>query len=95
MPSVAHLCPPAFPGVPGFEASQWYGLVAPAGVAPEIVARLNEQIAKAMSDKAMIEALDRDGAEPWIMKPAEFRAHIEQETLRWADIVKKAKIAIQ
>ena len=42
-----------------------------------------------------VEALDRDGAEPWIMKPAEFRAHIEQETLRWADIVKKAKIAIQ
>jgi tripartite-type tricarboxylate transporter receptor subunit TctC len=95
LPSAPEIPTIAEAGVPGFEASQWYGLVAPAGVAPEIVARLNEQIAKAMSDKAMIEALDRDGAEPWIMKPAEFRAHIEQETLRWADIVKKAKIAIQ
>ena len=81
--------------MPGFEASQWYGLVAPAGTPADIVAKLNAQIGIAMSDKAMIDALDRDGAEPWTMTPAQFRAHIETETVRWAEIVKKAKIAIQ
>ena len=95
LPSAKDIPTIAEAGVPGFEASQWYGLVAPAGTPADIVAKLNEQIGKAMSDKAMIEALDRDGAEPWTMKPAEFRAHIEQETKRWAEIVEKAKIAIQ
>lgn len=95
LPSAPEIPTIAEAGVPGFEASQWYGLVAPAGTPADIVAKLNAQIGIAMSDKAMIDALDRDGAEPWTMTPAQFRAHIETETVRWAEIVKKAKIAIQ
>lgn len=94
LPSAPEIPTIAEAGVPGFEASQWYGLVAPAGTPPDIVKRLNEVIVKAMNDKAVAELLDRDGAEPWTMTPTEFRDHIDRETKRWAVIVDKANIKI-
>jgi len=81
-------------GVPGFEASQWYGLVAPAGTPKDIVAKMNAEIAKAMNDKQVAETLDRDGAESWTMSSDAFRAHIAKEIPRWAEIVQKANIRI-
>ncbi len=82
-------------GVPGFEASQWYGLVAPAGTPADIIAKLNAQVRTAMADKLVAETLDRDGADAWTMTSAEFRDHIDKETRRWADVVTKAKIRIE
>ncbi len=79
-------------GVPGFEASQWYGVMAPAGTPAPIVARLNGEVRKALASKEIIDALERDGAEPWPTSPEEFRAHIEREIPRWAAIVEAAKI---
>lgn len=81
--------------IPGFEASQWYGLIAPAGTPDDIIAKINTEVRKAMADKAVMEALDRDGAEAWTMTPAEFRSFIEKEIKRWGDIVTKAKIALE
>ncbi|MDB5571393.1 MAG: transporter substrate-binding protein [Hyphomicrobiales bacterium] len=82
-------------GVPGFEASQWYGLVAPAGTPADIIAKLNAEVRTAMADKQVAETLDRDGADPWVMTPGEFRDHIDKETKRWAEVVAKAKIRIE
>ncbi len=94
LPSANEIPTIAEAGVPGFEASQWYGLVAPAGTPKDIVMKFNAEIARAMSDKQVVETLDRDGAEPWIMTPDQFRAHIAKEIPRWADIVQKANIKI-
>jgi tripartite-type tricarboxylate transporter receptor subunit TctC len=94
LPSANNIPTIAEAGVPGFEASQWYGLVAPAGTPKDIVMKFNAEIAKAMRDKQVVEMLDRDGAEPWIMTPDEFRAHIQKEIPRWAEIVQKANIKI-
>jgi tripartite-type tricarboxylate transporter receptor subunit TctC len=94
LPSANDIPTIAEAGVPGFEASQWYGLVAPAGTPKDIVMKFNAEIAKAMRDKQVVEMLDRDGAEPWIMTPDEFRAHIQKEIPRWAEIVQKANIKI-
>ena len=94
LPSANDIPTIAEAGVPGFEASQWYGLVAPAGTPKDIVMKINAEIAKAMKDKQVVDTLDRDGAEPWIMTPDEFRAHIQKEIPRWADIVQKANIKI-
>ncbi len=94
LPSANDIPTIAEAGVPGFEASQWYGLVAPAGTPKDIVMKFNAEIAKAMRDKQVAETLDRDGAEPWIMTPDEFRAHIQKEIPRWAEIVQKANIKI-
>lgn len=94
LPSANDIPTIAEAGVPGFEASQWYGLVAPAGTPKDIVMKFNAEIAKAMRDRQVVETLDRDGAEPWIMTPDEFRAHIQKEIPRWAEIVQKANIKI-
>jgi tripartite-type tricarboxylate transporter receptor subunit TctC len=79
-------------GLPGFEASQWYGIVAPAGTPDAVVARLNTEIVKAMADPAVIERLAQEGAESWTTTPDAFRAHIISETARWAEVVRKAGI---
>ncbi len=79
-------------GLPGFEASQWYGIVAPAGTPDAVVARLNTEIVKAMADPAVIERLAQEGAESWTTTPDAFRAHITSETARWAEVVRKAGI---
>jgi tripartite-type tricarboxylate transporter receptor subunit TctC len=78
--------------VPGFEASQWYGIVAPAGTPDAVVARLNAEIVKAMADPAVVERLAQEGAEAWTTTPDAFRSHITTETARWAEVVRKAGI---
>ncbi|MHB2169358.1 Bug family tripartite tricarboxylate transporter substrate binding protein [Alsobacter sp. R-9] len=78
--------------IPGFEASQWYGIVAPAGTPPEIVARLNAEIVKAMEDPAVVERLALEGADVWTSTPEAFKAHIEAEIKRWGDLVRRANI---
>ncbi len=82
-------------GVPGFEASQWYGVMAPAGTPASVVERLNVEVRKALASKEIVEALDRDGAEPWPSSPEEFRAHIAKEIPRWAGVIAKAKITAE
>ena len=82
-------------GVPGFEASQWYGVMAPAGTPQPIIERLNAEVRKALASKEIVDALDRDGAEPWPTSPEEFRAHIAKEIPRWASVIAKAKITAE
>lgn len=79
-------------GLPGFEASQWYGIVAPAGTPDAVVERLNAEIVKAMADPAVADRLAQEGAEVWTTTPAAFKAHIETEIPRWAEVARKAGI---
>lgn len=81
-------------GYPGFEADQWYGILAPAGTPKPIVDRLNAEIRKAMTDPEIVKALARDGADVWVTSPEEFRDFIAKEIPRWAEVVKAAKIKI-
>ena len=78
--------------LPGFEASQWYGVVAPAGVPAAIVERLNAEIRTAMASPDIVAALARDGAQAWVTSPDEFRAFIAQEIARWGELIRRANI---
>ncbi|MDH7796645.1 MULTISPECIES: tripartite tricarboxylate transporter substrate binding protein [unclassified Beijerinckia] len=82
-------------GVPGFDATQWYGMMAPTGTPDDIVAKLTKEVHGALASKAMQEALERDGAEPWPTTPQEFRDIIASETKRWHEVVEKAKIKVE
>lgn len=79
-------------GLPGFEASQWYGILVPSGTPKEVVERLNAEIRTAMAAPEIAERLSLEGAEVWTNSPAEFRDHIGKEILRWGDLVKRAGI---
>jgi tripartite-type tricarboxylate transporter receptor subunit TctC len=82
-------------GIAGYEALQWYGLLAPAGTPPAIVQRLYTETAKAVRTAEMKERLAADGAEPVGNTPAEFAAHIQEEMRKWADVARAAKIEPQ
>jgi tripartite-type tricarboxylate transporter receptor subunit TctC len=74
--------------LPGFDASSWFGLLAPAGTPADIVDRLQQETAKALATPALKERLLAQGAIPSGMKPAEFANYIAAETKKWAQVVK-------
>jgi len=75
-------------GLPGFEASNWFGLMAPAGLAPEIVGRLNAETAKALLSPDLREKLNSLGVEIQGSTPQEFTAFLHAEIEKWAKVVK-------
>ena len=79
-------------GVPGYEAFSWAGLIGPAGMPREIVARLNREMAHVLGQKEIIDQLAKDGALATPDTPEEFSAYIKTELSKWAAIVKLAKI---
>jgi tripartite-type tricarboxylate transporter receptor subunit TctC len=85
LPSIAEAGP-----VTGYDASSWFGLLAPAGTPADIVNRLQSESAKAMSAPALKERLLSQGAIPSGMPPAEFAAYIAAETKKWAVVVKNS-----
>ena len=79
-------------GVPGYESLQWYGLLAPAGTAKEIIARLNKEAVAALRTPEIVARLTNDGAEVIAGTPEEFGAYIRAETEKWAKVAKAAGI---
>ena len=71
-----------------FEASSWFGLLAPAGTPAELVNRIQQETAKAMAVPAVKERLLAQGALPGGQPPADFVRFIEAETRKWAQVVK-------
>lgn len=75
-------------GLPGFEASNWFGLMAPAATPPEIVGRLNAETAKALQTPEVREKLAALGFEIHSSTPQEFHALLKSETEKWAKVAK-------
>ncbi|BDB25563.1 tripartite tricarboxylate transporter substrate binding protein [Cupriavidus sp. P-10] len=75
-------------GLPQYEASSWFGMLAPAGTPPEIVHRIQQEVAKALGAPAVRERLQAQGAEPVGNTPEQFAALIRAETTKWAKVVK-------
>ena len=76
------------PELARYEASSWFGLLAPAGTPAEVVNRLQQETAKALASPLVRERLLAQGAVPGGYSPAEFLRMIEAETLKWARVVK-------
>jgi tripartite-type tricarboxylate transporter receptor subunit TctC len=72
----------------GFEASSWFGLLAPAGTPPDIVSRIQQEVAKSLNTPAIKEKLMVQGAIPSGNTPQEFVKLIDSETTKWAKVVK-------
>ncbi len=75
-------------GLKGFEASSWFGLLAPAGTPPEVVNRIQQEVAKSLATPALKERLAALGAIPSGNTPAQFATLIEAEHKKWAEVVK-------
>jgi tripartite-type tricarboxylate transporter receptor subunit TctC len=75
-------------GVPGYEATIWLGVMAPAGTPNPIVQRLNSEIQKIIALPEVKEAWAKQGAFPLHMTPAEFTKYMAQDIEKWAKVVK-------
>ena len=75
-------------GVPGFEATIWLGIMAPAGTPQPIVEKLNAAINRTIARPDIIAAWDRQGATPTTMTPAEFDAFLRKDIEKWAKVAK-------
>ena len=81
-------------GYKGFETSQWYGIMVPAGTPQAIIDRLQKDIANSLKSKEDSKKMLEDGAVLVGDTPAQFAAFIKSEQVRWAKVVEKAKITI-
>jgi tripartite-type tricarboxylate transporter receptor subunit TctC len=79
-------------GVPGYETTTWHGWLGPAGLPPEIVVKLNAELARAVRSREVMEKLSDDGGEPVAGSPEHFRNHIAIEIARWRKVVRDAGI---
>ncbi len=82
-------------GLPGYRAGSWYGILAPAGTAPEIIRKLNGEIVKAIQQPEVKKAFALEGAEPIGSSPQEFATHIRAELGRLGPVAREAKIELQ
>jgi tripartite-type tricarboxylate transporter receptor subunit TctC len=77
-------------GVPGYVATNWWGIIAPKGTPQEIVDKLHDAIAELLDSAATKKYLDNEGAAPVHMSADEFGKFIESEIAKWGPVVKKA-----
>jgi tripartite-type tricarboxylate transporter receptor subunit TctC len=82
-------------GLPGFEATSWFGLFAPAGTPREIIARINAETQKIVADPVFRDRyLDPQGLEPVVSSPQRFAEYTRADAARWARIVREAKVRL-
>lgn len=88
-PMVAHLPTIAEAGLPGYAASNWYGVVAPAKTPQSIVTHLNREIVKILHMKEVTDKFFKQGQVSLPVTPNEFRAYLESEIVKWGGVVKQ------
>ena len=77
-------------GAPGYDATQWYGILTPAGTPKAILASLHAGLEKALASPSLKERFAADGAEPFTTTSEEFAAYMKREIARWAPVIRKA-----
>jgi tripartite-type tricarboxylate transporter receptor subunit TctC len=82
-------------GMPGFEINGWYGMVYPAGVPAEVIARTHKALTEALSRDNVKKQLENIGAEAALSSPEDFGKLIAEEVVRWRDVARTAGIEPQ
>ncbi len=82
-------------GVPGYESNTWFGLLAPAGTARDLVAKINSETIAALQASDLRERFSAAGAEPAGGTPEAFGEKIRAEAAKWAKVVQAAKIKVE
>jgi tripartite-type tricarboxylate transporter receptor subunit TctC len=77
-------------GLKGYESSQWYGLLAPAGTPPEVLGLLNSHVSKIMQAPDMKQRMTADGLVAAGSTREQFAAHIKSEIAKWAKVIKQS-----
>ncbi|SAI65832.1 lipoprotein [Bordetella ansorpii] len=81
-------------GLPGYEAYSWTGVIAPRGVPKDVIAKLNQDMVKVLSNPDTAKTMLAAGAEPKPGTPAEFGDFLNGEIAKWRDVIRKANIKL-
>ncbi|MDB5955510.1 tripartite tricarboxylate transporter substrate binding protein [Ramlibacter sp.] len=81
-------------GIPGYEANVWFGIIAPAGTPPQVVSYLNAEISRVIRKPEFQKHLAELGLSPIDGSPAQFQRVIDQEKVKWADVIKKSNMKL-
>ena len=82
-------------GVPSFVVNGWYGILAPAGTPPDVVAKLSQALNKAVRDPKVAAQLTESGYEVVGTTPEAFGSHIDAELIRWKDAVQASGAKVE
>lgn len=82
-------------GLPGYDATAWYGMFAPTGTPKKIIAKLNAGLNKGIKQPDFVARLGAEGMEPVGITPEEFAPFIKSETARWGKVIKAAGVKVQ
>lgn len=82
-------------GMPELVINTWYGLFAPAGVRPEVIQRVNTEVAKFMHTPEVKALLAKSGLDPVTNTPVEFANFVRADLEKWARVIREAKISVQ
>ncbi len=82
-------------GLPGYEAVNWWGLIAPAGTPAEIVARLHREITAIQRAPEVVKRFESEAVDALQMSTPQFAKYIGEETIKWARVVREAGITAQ
>ena len=77
-------------GVPGYEATSWFGMFAPAGTPAPVLAKLNAAIVKVLAQPDVKKKINEQGAEDYSETPEQFAAFIQAESVKWGKVVKES-----
>jgi len=94
VPSAPNVPTTAEVGMPGLQTENWYGMVGPAHMPPDIVATLNKAAVEAMKDPGVVSKLSTQGAMLVGDTPDQFREYIASETAKWAKVIKDAGVPV-
>ncbi|MGC3985864.1 MAG: tripartite tricarboxylate transporter substrate binding protein [Pseudorhodoferax sp.] len=94
LPEVPTVAETGLDGTSGFEADQWYGLVAPAGTPGPVLQTLNTLVNQALASEGVRARLVTEGADPMPITPQAFGALIEKDRARWEGVIKAARVTV-
>ena len=81
-------------GVPGYEATSWFGMFAPAGTPAPVLAKLNAALVKVLAQPDVKKKINEQGAETYSETPAQFAAFIQAESVKWGNVVKESGASV-
>jgi tripartite-type tricarboxylate transporter receptor subunit TctC len=81
-------------GVPGYEATSWFGLFVPAGTPPAVISKLNTAIVKVLAKADIKKKINEQGAEVYSETPEQFSAFIQKESVKWGKVVRESGASV-
>ena len=94
-PAVGDVPTAAEAGLPGYEYTTWYGILAPAGVPQKLLARIHDDIVKVLRDPQVVERLAAQGLDAQPTTSKEFETYVRSELAKWSGVVRTAGLKVQ